>query len=100
MQAFNLGKVQGARITTNQQAAGEGHFRQAVEPSFGNGPCAVSYPFAAFQVLAEHRVVFHALKFIERGKPRVLVTEVHNQAHYHLLVFRVVEEPTAVGVAV
>ena len=100
MQAFDLGKVQGARVTANQQTAREGHFRQAVEPAFGNGPCAISHAFAAFQVLAQHRVVLHTLELIERGEPRVLVAEIHNQANDDLLVFRMVEEPTAVGLAV
>jgi len=41
--------------------------------------------------------MLHALELVEGGEPGVLVGEVHDQAHHHLLVVAVVEEPAAVG---
>ncbi len=39
--AFNLGEIQCAGVTADQQAAWEGHFGQRLKTAFGDGPSAV-----------------------------------------------------------
>ena len=93
--ALDLGEVQGAGVTAQQQAAREAHFRQGVITTFGNCTGTVGYAFAAFQVLLDLRVVLQALHLFKRAEVRVAVVEVGNQAHVHLAIFQVIQERTA-----
>ncbi len=97
MGALDLGAVQGAGVTAQQQATREAHLRQGIVAALGDGAGTVGYTLAAFQVLADFRVQLQALEFLERAQVRVAVGQIGDQAHVNLAVFQVVQEGTAGG---
>ena len=87
MQAFNLGKVQGARITASEQPAGKCHFYQRVYAALGDGSGAVADSLSAFEVVARFGVQFKALELLEGANVGVGVIEVGDQANVDQLFF-------------
>jgi hypothetical protein len=67
-------------------------FGSEFRPPLADGAGAVADALAAFEVLAEHRVVLEALELVERRQVRVAVGQVDDQADHHLVVFQVIEE--------
>ena len=94
MSTLDLSEVQRTRVTTNYQTTWEGHFRQAVQATFGDRACAIRYALTTFKVLLQYWVVLHALEFIKRADVWVAVRQIRNQADNNLVVFSVIQEET------
>ena len=90
--ALDLGAVQRAGVTAQQQAAREAHLRQGVEATLGNGTGAIGHSLAAFQVLLDLRMQLQALELVERAHVRVVVRQVRDQAYINLTVLKVIKE--------
>ncbi len=95
MAALDLGEVQGAQVAADQRAAVENHLGQRIQATFADGTGAVADALAAFEVLADHRMVLQPLELVERRKVRVGVGQVDDQANHHLVVFQVIQERPA-----
>ena len=94
MSTLDLGEVQRARVTTNHQAAREGHLRQAIQAAFGDRARAIRDTLTTFKVLLQYRVVLHALELIKRADVWVAVRQIRNQADNNLVIFSVIQEKT------
>src|SRR5437868_5663940 len=81
MAAFDPRKIDEARGAADQRSSGKCKLWNRLESTLGDGPCAVADTFAALEELSDHRVVFHALEFVERRDVRVRVVEVNDEAH-------------------
>ena len=60
-------KVQKARVTSHQRAAGEYGFRQAIQAAAGDCAGTVADALAAFQVFANRRMGFSSAAFLQTG---------------------------------
>ena len=60
---------------------------------------AIGDALAALKILLDCRVSLVTLEFIERAEVRVAVTQAHDKADRDLIVFKVIAERAAVGVA-
>ena len=99
MVALDLDAVECARVTAHQQAAGEVHARQGIKPTLGDSPSAIGQARATLEVLLRLRVVFPALEFLVGAHMGIAIVQVGNEADVNLVVFGVVEESAARGVA-
>ncbi|MNQ83269.1 hypothetical protein D3C85_983450 [compost metagenome] len=93
--AFDLGKIQGAGITSNQQAPWEVHLRQRLKPAFRNGSRAVADARATAQILLVKRVMLELLKLIKRRQVRIAIVEIHDLPDHHSTVLQVIHEGAA-----
>ncbi len=92
MAALDLGHVHGTQVATDQGAALEYHLGQRVDAALGQRARTVADAFAAFEVLADHRVVLQALELVEGRQVGVGIGQVDDQPDDHLVVLQMVEE--------
>ena len=78
--AFDFGDVEEAGRVADEGSAGEGAFRDGLEPAFVEGSSAVGDTCAAFDDGFVDGMVFHFLKFTIRGEPGVGIVQTNDEA--------------------
>ena len=96
---LDAGKVEGARITADQQAAREVHAGQGVPAPLGDGAGAIADALPILQHAGDKRVMLEALEFVKRVEPGILVVEIDNQPDRHLIPLHVIEIEATVAIA-
>ena len=92
---FDLGEIQRTGIASHDEGAGQGHFWQRIETTFGDGPSTVREPFASSQGRCNLRVGLEALQFIERAQIGIVIVEIDNESQRDLSVFQMIEKGAA-----
>ena len=97
--ALDLGHVEEARGVADQRAAREHQLGDRLEPTLGQGACAIGDPPAALEETADGGVGLVALHLLERREMWVRVVEPDHEAHRDQVVAEHVEPGAAIGVA-
>ncbi len=97
VRALDARHVDEAGRAADQGAPREDQTRHGLETALVDGAGAVRDPRAAFEVLADHRMVLQALELVVGRQVRVLVVEVDDEAHGDIVVAEMIEERPAAG---
>ncbi|NTV89362.1 MAG: archaeosortase/exosortase family protein, partial [Clostridiales bacterium] len=81
--------------TTDQGTSRKGQLGDGLQPTLGNGACAIGHTPAAFEHLGNQGVMLEALELHVGKQVRVLVVEMHHKANRDHVVFEVVHETAA-----
>ena len=100
MRPLDLRDIQEACCTADQRTAGEGQLRDGLEAAFIQRPRTIGNPSAAFEGLAYQRMQLETLHFIIGAEIGVLVIQPDDKAIGHQIVFEVIKEGSAIGLAI
>ena len=100
MRPLDFRHIERSRFATDQSAAREDQLGQTLEAALVESTSAVSDPPAALEGAADFRMGLEPLKFIVRAQVRIFVVEADDKTDSHQIVFQVIQERSAVGVAI
>ena len=100
MTAFDAAGIQEAGIATDQRAARESELRQRLQTAGGDGTRAVGDALATLQEAPNFRMCLVALEFLVRRQVWILVGEADHITDRYLVVFQVIQERSAISLAV
>ena len=89
--ALLLQVVQKAGIVAHQEPAGHGELRQGGKAALDDRAGAIGDALAAREGAANQRMLLEALELVKGREVRVLVAQVNDEPHRHLLALQVVE---------